>query len=92
MEAAECHRLSVLAVDIARAMTRKVPIKLVWVVEELAQSEGLLVHYRFNVAGAGLAGIVRSPKDLKAQDRLDGLRVRRGRRSESRLAGRSTMR
>jgi len=53
------------SVDIARAMTRRLPIKLVWVVEELWSSEALMVHNNFHV---NWGGTVRTPKNLKGMN------------------------
>lgn len=50
------------SVDIARAFSRKLPVKLVWVVEELWNTEGLFVHNDFHVV---FGGPVRTPLNLK---------------------------
>lgn len=49
------------SVDIARAMTRQLPVKLVWILEELWDSEALVVHKNKHVT---TGGPVRTPLHL----------------------------
>jgi len=54
------------SVDIARAFTRQLPLRLVWVSEELWDTEALLVHNRYHIKNDGTSevGKVRTPQDL----------------------------
>lgn len=48
------YDLAVLSsADMTRAFTRQTPVKLVWVMESLENSEGLIVHDRYHLYGSG---------------------------------------
>ena len=57
------------AVDIARAFTRQLPLRLVWVSEELWDTEALLVHNRYHIKNDGTSevGKIRTPQDLTVE-------------------------
>ena len=66
-----CSNIPVCAVDLGRAMSRGLECRLIWIVEDLADSEALIVHNHYHrILGHQFGGTVASPLDLRV-----GLRV-----------------
>lgn len=56
------------AVDIGRAMSRGLECRLIWIVEDIHNSEAMLVHNHYHqIAGHAYGGNIASPLDLRVR-------------------------